>query len=167
MEPEEPQERPEEEILTDTPPAGEPAGAGAPRAESEKPPEAALPPGPTGEQRTWAVLAHLLGAAGTLTAFGFLGWVGPLAIWIKLRHTSSYVAFHSLQALLFHALVAALLTLGRMVLIFIPVWVLWLALPATIGVAVLLSLVATLKANNGEWYQYPCVGQWALEHSQT
>src|SRR5687768_16325150 len=53
---------------------------------------------PSGEQRTWAVIAHLLAVPGN--ALG-LGWVGPLVIWVKCRKLGSFVAFHALQAMFF------------------------------------------------------------------
>src|SRR5687768_12738889 len=58
-------------------------------------------PAPTGEQRTWAMLAHLLALPGLLTLFGWLTWVGPLVVWVCRRKDSPFVAFHALQSLLF------------------------------------------------------------------
>jgi uncharacterized Tic20 family protein len=55
-------------------------------------------PTPTSDERVWAGLAH-----GSILLFGF-GAIAALVIWITQRKKSTYVAFQSLQALLYQAL---------------------------------------------------------------
>jgi uncharacterized Tic20 family protein len=124
-------------------------------------PQVSLLPAPSGEERTWAVLAHLLAIGGFMTGFGWLGWVGPLVVWVKRRQLGPFVAFHALQALFFQLIWVGVLFVGIRVAVVIPEFIYpWFFAGA---VPVLWSIVGAIKAGNGEWYQYPCVGQWALE----
>lgn len=156
----EPGENPEER----TTPRQEPAPvleAGSHQAEADATPSPALPPRPERELRVWAVLAHLLAIAGYMTGFGLLGWVGPLVIWIKQRKSDPFVAFHALQSLFFQLIWTGLLFVGLRLLWLMPELFLgWLLASA---VPVIWSVIAALKAHQGEWYQYPLVGHWALD----
>lgn len=59
------------------------------------------PPAPLSEadERQWAMLAHLSILLNLVT--GFLGVVAPLAIYMIYKDRSRYVAYHSLQSLIF------------------------------------------------------------------
>ena len=123
------------------------------------------PPFPTGEQRTWAMLAHLLAIPGYIVGLGYLSWVGPLVIWIKKRHESPFIAFHALESLLFQLLCTAALAILRSLVFFS--WqavVTFLAIPA---ISVVWAIIAGLKANNGESYEYPVVGTWAHDNTNS
>jgi uncharacterized Tic20 family protein len=122
---------------------------------------AALPPLPSGELRVWAVLAHLLAIGGYMTAFGLLGWVGPLVIWIKQRKADPFVAFHALQSVFFQLIWAGLLFVGlRFIWVLPEIFLCWILLST---VPVIWAVIAALKAHQGQWYQYPLVGHWALD----
>jgi uncharacterized Tic20 family protein len=125
------------------------------------PPALAPPLHPGGELRVWAVLAHLLAIAGYMTSFGLLGWVGPLSVWIKQRKSDPFVAFHALQSLFFQLIWTGLLFVGiRLVWLKPDLFLGWLLSSA---VPVIWCVVAALRAHQGEWYQYPLVGHWALD----
>jgi len=121
----------------------------------------ALPLLPGGELRVWAVLAHMLAIAGYMTGFGLLGWVGPLVIWIKLRKSDPFVAFHALQSLLFQLIWTGLLFVGIRLIWLMPEMILCWVLSS--AVPVVWCVIAAIKAHQGEWYQYPLVGHWALD----
>src|SRR3954466_146975 len=53
-----------------------------------------IPLGPTHDERSIAMLAHVLSA--------FSGFIGPLVIYLVKRRDSRFVAFHALQALFWH-----------------------------------------------------------------
>lgn len=115
------------------------------------------PPAPVGspqplspdQERTWAMLAHLLALAAAYVAFGFLG---PLVVLLVFGSRSPYVRTHAVEALnfnlswLIYAIVAIVLSF---VLIGIPILI-------ALGVAYLvLVIIASVKAGNGEPYHYP------------
>lgn len=99
----------------------------------------------TSEERTLAALGHGL-------TFVEGGLFGPLILYFVKRDESAFVAFHSLQSLLFGALFFGLtvLTCGVLgVLLVIPYMV--------------FEGMATIKAYEGEWYELPIVGRYARE----
>ena len=59
----------------------------------------------TYDDRTWSTVAHILGF--------FTSIFGPLVIWIVKRSRSRFVAFHSLQAVLFQIAVAAVMLIAN------------------------------------------------------
>ncbi|MCC2670206.1 MAG: hypothetical protein K0Q72_2677 [Armatimonadetes bacterium] len=118
-------------------------------------------PAPGGEERTWAVLAHMLVIGGYMTGFGWLGWVGPLVVWVKRRHLGPYVAFHALQSLLFQLAWTGAFFVGiRAAVMFPELMYAWFYLGA---VPVIWCVIGACKAHLGEWYEYPLVGRWAME----
>jgi uncharacterized protein len=105
----------------------------------------------TGEQQLLAIIAHLSYLLGGL---GFL--IAPLVIFL-LRKEDPFVADHARQALVAHlAILAASVLVGILSLLvvgllLIPVVaILWLVLLVT-------SILAAIKALNGELYRYPFI----------
>ncbi len=132
-------------------------------------------PPPTHDERTTAMLAHLL--------MIFTWFLGPLILYLVKRE-SRFVAFHSVQALIFQAF-ASILSIVMMVGWFIVmiftsatqsgpghpsappvrvfvtfglVWILWMACWV---LTLVLGIIYTIKAANGEWAGYPVIGRWA------
>ena len=106
------------------------------------------------EERTWAMLAHLL---GFLTSV-----IGPLIIWLIKRKQSSFVAFHSLQALLFQAAVAVIYAAAHNLLFTGPM-LLVEAIAAFINLAV--SAFAAYSAWEGRPWEIPVIGRYARRWS--
>ncbi|MGI4790577.1 MAG: DUF4870 domain-containing protein [Janthinobacterium lividum] len=103
------------------------------------------------DDRTMAMLAYLLGIV--------TGFVGPLIIWLIKKDQSKFVAYHALQAPLFHiAIVAAAFVLGVTVILAILAPVMWV-------VGVVFSIIAGLAANRSEWYELPVVGKIARQQT--
>ncbi len=107
--------------------------------------------------RQWAMFAHL---SALLAAFlGGLTFLGPLIIYLVKREDHPFVADQAREALNFNlsvliysivlAIVSFILTLiligFLLFLLFIPLAIGWLAL----------TIMAAVKANNGETYRYP------------
>jgi uncharacterized Tic20 family protein len=119
------------------------------------------------------MLAHALAVAGHVFSASVLCWLGPLIIWLTKRETSRFVAFHALQSLLWQLVIMGILIVGWtivgilcMVLIGIFLLPIMAILHFVIAIgSVILSGIAAVKANNGEWYELPLVGQWALNNS--
>lgn len=111
------------------------------------------------ETRNWAVAAHLAAFLGAAVTVAF---VGPLVVWLVKRDEHPFVAEHAREALNFNltmylGLVAAfvvgfvtgVLTIGLSLIVIAP---------ALIGFAVawfILTIIAAIRASNGETYRYP------------
>lgn len=136
-------------------------------------PETTTPP--TSDERTFAMLAHLLQLFG--------GFIGPLVIFF-VKRDSRFVAFHAIQALVWQVAYFILAMIGVVawlvlifstvamhsnsghssgppvaILIFLPL--IWLFFAGGWIVTLILSVVYGIKANQGQWALYPIVGQWA------
>jgi uncharacterized protein len=100
------------------------------------------------DERLWATLAHLS------AYLGFVGIpvIGPLVVFLVFGNRSRYVRHHSTEALNFNiTMFLALLVAGLLVFI-----VVGFALLPVIGVAwFVLTIVAAVAANRGDWYRYP------------
>ncbi|MCT1807892.1 DUF4870 domain-containing protein [Dermabacter hominis] len=124
------------------------------------------PGGVTSDERTWAILAHLSTLIATLVSAGWLGWVGPLVIYLIYRDKSPFVRNASAGALNFaiNLFVYSLIAWGFFFLgtflSFLLVPLVFILIAAIIGLAILVAtivipILAALKANNGEAYTYP------------
>jgi len=124
---------------------------------SQPPPPGAVPPGgppgqaplPPDQERLWAMLAHLLSFVAAYIALGFLA---PLVVLLVFGPRSAYVRAHAVESLnfnlswLIYAIVGVvLLVIGIGLLILIA-----------LGIAyVVLVIIASVRANNGEFFRYP------------
>ncbi len=108
------------------------------------------------EERTLAALTHLSGLAGYVIPLG--GVVVPLLIWY-LQRESATISGIAKQAVLLNVIVFLTImvtAISMITVILIPLVLLfWLFLGA---VAVVLPIIGTVKASNGEYYRYPLVG---------
>lgn len=111
---------------------------------------------PTSDERTWAMFGHLSAFSAFLTGIGMV--IGPLIVWLVKRDTMPFVADQAKEALNFNITVLlvgvalmllVILTFGIGLLIVWPVG-------AVVFVAwVVLTIIATVNANNGTYYRYP------------
>lgn len=102
------------------------------------------------DERLWATLSHLGVIAGFIIPFGNI--IAPLVIWLIQRDKSQFVADHAKEALNFQITVS-IFAIGGIILMFIVIGILVLAV---IGIASLVfSIMAAIKANQGETYTYP------------
>lgn len=106
--------------------------------------------GPSAEERQWAMFAHLSTLVGLLIPFGSL--LGPLIIWQIKKAEMPFVDDQGKEALNFQITVF-LAVVVCIVLMFILIGMLLLPI---VGIAwLVLSIMAGIKANNGETYRYP------------
>lgn len=108
---------------------------------------------PNNDDRNLALIAHLSGCAG-IFAGGYLGFVGPLVIYLMKKDSSPYVEAQAKEALNFQItlfLIAVACTLGTLVscmalfpLLFVP-----MILQLVFGV------LAALAVRDGTNYRYP------------
>lgn len=124
------------------------------------------PPPPAGsasaEERQWAMFAHLSALIGGLVTSGWAGnlgfFIGPLVIWLLKKDTMPFVADQAKEALnfaitvsiaFFALLLLTILSLGIGALLTVPVMM-------VIGItALVLCVIAAIKANDGVAYRYP------------
>ena len=125
--------------------------------------------------RNWAAGAHLaamLAAFLTSWSAGIAGALAAFAVWLMVRDRQPFAAAHAKEALnfnlsmLLYSLVACAIavvlvgatvfTLGLGAIVTVPAGLALLAAAALIAVMWLLcSIIATVKAFNGEDYRYP------------
>jgi uncharacterized membrane protein len=127
----------------------------------------------TQDERTMATLAH---------ALSILGFIAPLVIFLVKRQ-SRFVSFHALQALLWH-IVYFVLAMVFMVAwfwviiftvvnaegakgpappagIFVLIPLVWLGFMGAWVLTLVLAVVYSIKASQGEWAEIPLLGPLA------
>jgi uncharacterized Tic20 family protein len=106
------------------------------------------------DSRTWGMMAHLSGIVASILTGLLGGWIGPLIIWLVKKEDSAFVNDQGKEALNFQItlvigyIIAYGITLVTCGLLF-PVLFVPLILQIVFGI------IASLKANNGEYYRYP------------
>lgn len=109
------------------------------------------PPATTADERTLAMLCHLLAI--------FTGFLGPLILWLVRKDTSPFIDHHGREALNFQITVF-IITFGlSMVTAVLMLVLIGIFLVPVILVLVILAFVAEIMAcvaaNRGEWHRYP------------
>jgi hypothetical protein len=114
----------------------------------------------TQNDKNYSTLTHLSGFAGWLFPFGNI--IAPLVLWIAKKNESNYIDSHGKAAVNFQ--LSILLYCFLLALLIIPITILTLGIgliAILIGIipAILLKIVliisASIKATNGEYYNYP------------
>ena len=121
------------------PPGGGPPAGGPP----------GQPPLSADQERLWGMLAHLLSFVAAYIALGF---VAPLVVLLVFGPRSAYVRAQAVESLNFNlswllygviAVILALVLIGFLILV-------------VLGIAyVVLVIIASVRANNGQLYRYP------------
>lgn len=125
--------------------------------------EGALPGQPMSrsDSRLWAMFSQLAVVIGHLVSWGFLGWIGPLVIFLIYKDRDRFVRFHAAEALngaiaVFIASVVLSIAIGIFGIVTLSIG--WALFPL-VGVPALLQLVfaiiGAVKANQGEYWAYP------------
>jgi uncharacterized membrane protein len=131
---------------------------------------------PTADEKTMATLAEVLQIVA--------GWLAPLIVYL-IRRDSKFVAFHAMQALLWQITVFVLwMAVACVWLVFIfstvvghagpqsangnfpvgmfaGIGLIWLGAMGISLVNLILGIYFGIKANRGEWAEYPVIGNWA------
>jgi uncharacterized Tic20 family protein len=109
-------------------------------------------------ERRWGMVAHLSALAGL--AFGGITWLGPLAIYLW-KKDAPFVREHARQALNFNLTLFAfeislfvLFVLVMPLFSFFPVQLIILAIAAANVLWLILTVRATIRANEGHAYRY-------------
>jgi uncharacterized Tic20 family protein len=112
------------------------------------------------DARTWGMLCHL-GALAGLVGIPFGNIVGPLVVWLIKRNESAFVDDQGKESLNFQISVTIytlpLMVLGIILTIVFCIGIILIIAAAGIGIAALVfTILAAVKASNGEAYRYPC-----------
>jgi len=142
---------------------------------TDAPADSSLPV-PTPDECTSALLVHVLAI--------FSGFIAPLIFYL-VKKDSRFVAFHSLQVLIWHAAYLVTFVAGMIItftflifsiaahprgapgdappLAFFAVFgFIWLWGMGGWVLNVILGIVYAMKANRGEWARYPLIGNFVL-----
>ena len=115
------------------------------------------PLNPESQARMWNMLCHLSALAGCVFPFGHI--LGPLLVWQIKKSEFPSVDIHGKAALNFQITITIALTVGLVaafVLSFFCIGYLLFPVVMLIGLAGLIfSIVAGIKASNGEDFKYP------------
>ena len=122
---------------------------------------------PTTESDTklWAMFAHLSAIVGYVIGAGFLGWLGPLIIFLVYKDRNRFVRYNAAEAL--NAAIATIISVAVLgvvlgiagtvigALTFGLGTVLWVFIPLPMFVHAIFAIIGAVKAYQGEWWNYP------------
>lgn len=121
------------------------------------------------EENTLAMIAHLAILLNLVT--GVLGLVVALVIYLAYKDRSRYVAYQSLQAIIFQlvfffgaAILAGVVAIVSTPLVLVCIGLFGLVLALLLALvpigALIYGIVAAVETNHGRDFQYWLVGQW-------
>ena len=118
--------------------------------ESPPPQPAVPPPAGSNDERMWAMFAHLSALSGFIIPFGSI--LGPLIIWQIKKNEMPLVDDQGKEALNFQITMAiAFCVCLILVFVLIGIVLIWI-----VGLFdLIMTVIAAIKANNGERYRYP------------
>ena len=121
-----------------------------------------LTPGITTEERGWAMAAHL--SALIAMWAGYMGFLGPLVVWLIKRNETTYVDEQGKEALNFQLNMFALglaLAIGSIPVLFVTLGLgFLLIIPLAIALVVysiVMPIIAAIRTNAGDAYRYPYI----------
>ncbi len=104
------------------------------------------------DERLWATFTHLAAFAGLLgVPFGSI--IGPLVLWLIKKNDMPFVDYSGKEALNFQISITIYMIASTPLLCGGPL-ILLAVIPLAI-VGVIFTIIAAIKANNGEYYRYP------------
>ncbi len=104
----------------------------------------------TRDERNWAMACHLVSFAGYVIPFGNV--IGPLLLWLLKREEWPLVDDQGKESLNFQ-ITWTIFFFISIVLCFVAIG--FLLLPVVILADLILVVIATIKASEGERYRYP------------
>jgi uncharacterized protein len=95
------------------------------------------------------MIAHLSALAGLVIG---LNWLGPLIVYLVKKDEHPFIADQSREALNFNLSVFLYIIVSAILIILV---IGFLLLPAIAIAWLVLTIIAAVRANNGEAYRYP------------
>lgn len=106
---------------------------------------------PDRNDRTWVILSHLT-AITLFIGLPFGNIAGPLVVWLLKKQDSPSVDAHGKESLNFQiSMTIYTLLAGLSCFVFIG----FVLLPVALVANLVLIIIASIKASNGEFYRYP------------
>jgi uncharacterized Tic20 family protein len=107
---------------------------------------------PSSDEKTTAMICHLLGLVGYVIPFGNI--VAPLVLWQMKKEGSPYIDYHGKEAVNFQiALTVYIFIAALSIMVLIGI-----VLAPLVGIAgLVLMIMAAIKAKDGENYRYPFI----------
>lgn len=102
------------------------------------------------DERMWGMFCHLSAFAGYIVPFGSI--IGPLVVWVLKKNESEFVDEQGKEALNFQ------ITITLLKLLSIPFWLVFIGIlifAALVIFNIIMVVMASIKANNGESFRYP------------
>ena len=108
----------------------------------------AVPDPVPSDSRGWAAAAHLI----PLIPLIGLGFIGPLVIWLMKKEEDPFVEYHARESLNFQITLIIYILASILLMIVIIGFVL---IFVVLIFALVVEIIAGVKAANGEFYRYP------------
>ncbi|MCF6177344.1 MAG: DUF4870 domain-containing protein [Victivallaceae bacterium] len=102
-------------------------------------------------KKTWAMLCHLT-ALSFYVGVPFGNILGPLIIWLIKKDEMPTVDKHGKESLNFQI---SMTIYGLIASLLIFVFIGFLLVPIVVIAQIIFVVIASIKANNGEFYNYP------------
>ncbi len=103
----------------------------------------------TADDKQWAMFCHLSCLAGFIFPGGNI--IGPLVCWMMKKENSPFVDYHGKESLNFQLNLMVAILICMFTIIGIPV-------AMVLGVVgLIMPVMAGMKANEGEYYEYPYI----------
>jgi len=107
----------------------------------------AVPDPVPSESRGWATAAHLVPLIG-------LGFIAPLVIWLMKKEEDPFIEYHARESLNFQiSLIIYILASVLLMLVIIGFVLIFVVMIF----ALVVEVIAGIKAANGEFYRYPLI----------
>ena len=119
-----------------------------------QPQDATAVPRPMSQQdeKTWGTLTHAVSAIAMVASAGTLGFVASLVIYLVCKDRGPFVRAHAANAVNVQLTALIGLVVSGVLMLVLVGFVLY---PLVVVAAVVIHVVAALKANAGEWYDPP------------
>ena len=102
------------------------------------------------DERLWGMIAHLSALAGFIIPFGNIA--GPLIVWMIKKDAMPFVDDQGKESLNFQITVTIAAIVAAVLIVFL---IGFLLLPAVGLAALVFTVIAGIKANEGVAYRYP------------
>ena len=112
--------------------------------------------GPQNDEKTVAILTHLSGPIAAIVSVGWLGFVGPLIVWLVYKDKSPFLRGAAAGAFNFNVSLWLVNVIGWICVFTVILLPVGFILIAVYWVMLLVChIMAAVRANHGEVYRYP------------